>query len=308
MTTLHAARASWPSLLIAWGLTLTWPSGSFGQAPAARLVVLGTGTPYADPDRSGPALAVVVGDDAYLVDAGPGIVRRAAAASQKDFPALNPTNLKRVFLTHLHSDHTLGLPDLMFSPWTLGRRVPLEVYGPPGTRQMTSHLERAWAEDIRVRLFGLEAGRQHNYRAVVQEIKAGRIYDDGKVRVEAIPVAHASWASAFGYRFVTPNRTIVISGDARPSESLVRACNRCDILVHEVYSSVFFKEQPNQAYHGSAHTSTSELAEIAKRAQPALLVLYHQLYGRATDDDLKREIREAGYNGRVESARDLDVF
>ena len=294
--------------LLAWSLALTWPSGSLGQAPEARLVVLGTGTPYADPDRSGPALAVVLGHEAYLVDAGPGVVRRAAAASKKDLPALNPTNLKRVFLTHLHSDHTLGLPDLMFSPWTLGRDVPLEVYGPPGTRQMTNHIERAWAEDVRVRLFGLEAGRRRNYRAITQEIKAGRVYDDGKVRVDAIPVAHASWPSAFGYRFVTPTRTIVISGDARPSESLVRACNRCDILVHEVYSSVFFREQPSQAYHASAHTSTTELAEIGKRARPALLLLYHQLYGRATDDDLKREIREAGYHGRVESARDLDVF
>jgi ribonuclease BN (tRNA processing enzyme) len=173
---------------------------------------------------------------------------------------------------------------------------------------MTNHIERAWVEDIRVRLGGIEAGRHHNYRAVTQEIKAGRIYDDGKVRVEAIPVLHASWAAAFGYRFVTPNRTIVISGDARPSESLVRACNKCDILVHEVYSGVFFREQPNKTYHASAHTSTTELAEIAKKAQPALLLLYHQLYGRATDEDLKREIREAGYHGRVESARDLDVF
>jgi ribonuclease BN (tRNA processing enzyme) len=296
----------WSSLLVAGALA--WPSGTLGQAPKTRLVVLGTGTPYADPDRSGPALAVVFGHEAYLVDAGPGIVRRAAAAAQKDVPALNPTNLKRVFLTHLHSDHTLGLPDLMFSPWTLGRQVPLQVYGPPGTRQMTGHIEQAWAEDIRVRLFGLEAGRHHNYRAVVQEIRAGRIYDAGQVRVDAIPVLHASWSSAFGYRFTTPDRTIVISGDARPTESLVRACNKCDILVHEVYSSAFFRDQPNQAYHASAHTATTELAEIGKKAQPALLLLYHQLYGRATDEDLKREIREAGYNGRVESARDLDVF
>jgi ribonuclease BN (tRNA processing enzyme) len=307
MTKCRAAKALWSPLLLACGLATIGPSRSLGQAPTARLVVLGTGTPYADPDRSGPALAVVFGREAYLVDAGPGVVRRAAAA-ENDFPALYPTNLKRVFLTHLHSDHTLGLPDLMFSPWTLGRQVPLEVYGPPGTRQMATHIEQAWAEDIRVRLGGLEAERHRNYRAVVQEVKAGRIYDDGRVRVEAIPVAHASWTAAFGYRFVTPGRTIVISGDARPSESLVRACNKCDILVHEVYSSAFFRDQPNQAYHAAAHTSTTELAEIARKAQPGLLVLYHQLFGRATDEDLKREIREAGYSGRVESARDLDVF
>ena len=87
--------------------------------PAVRVVILGTGTPNADPERSGPSVAVVVGDEAYLFDAGPGIVRRAAAAKKESIEALDSPNLKRVFLTHLHSDHTLGLPDLIFSPENL---------------------------------------------------------------------------------------------------------------------------------------------------------------------------------------------
>src|SRR6202521_6041108 len=117
-----------------------------GASPApTRVVLLGTGTPRADPSRSGPATAIVVNDTPYLVDAGPGIVRRAAAAVlDRGVTALDVTNLRIVFLTHLHSDHTVGLPDLILSPWTLGRRVALEAYGPPGIIAMALHLLEAY--------------------------------------------------------------------------------------------------------------------------------------------------------------------
>ena len=105
----------------------------------ARVVLLGTGTPNAEPERSGPCVAVVVKDSAYIVDIGPGVVRRAAAAYNKGVKALKTTNLKIAFCTHLHSDHTAGYPDLIFTPWVEGRDVPLEMYGPPGIRDMTEH-------------------------------------------------------------------------------------------------------------------------------------------------------------------------
>jgi ribonuclease BN (tRNA processing enzyme) len=289
--------------------------GGQSQIQSTKVVILGTGTPLADPDRSGPGVAIVVGPEAYIVDAGPGIVRRAAAAAAKGFPALNAQNLKRVFITHLHSDHTLGLPDLMFSPWVLGRQVPLEVYGPMGIQRMTSHLEEAWIEDEHMRMFGLEGKSNRGYRALTHEIEAGRIYDDGNVRVDAIPVAHLTWPSAFGFRFQTPDRTIVVSGDTRPTQALVDACNKCDVLVHEVYSRAYFTGPPgqprspaSQAYHSSAHTSTTQLAELAKKAQPGVLILYHQLYGTTAGTDVEREVHEAGYSGPVVSAKDLDVF
>jgi ribonuclease Z len=110
-------------------------------APATQVVILGTGTPRADPDRSGPAVAVIYDDQAYLFDAGPGVVRRAAAASRAHhIAALMAPQLRLAFLTHLHSDHTLGLPDLIFSPWVLGRTEPLELFGPLGTKAMVDHL------------------------------------------------------------------------------------------------------------------------------------------------------------------------
>lgn len=278
--------------------------------PETRVVILGTGTPNADPERSGPAVAIVVGDRAYLVDAGPGIVRRAAAAAREGTEALRASNLDRVFLTHLHSDHTLGLPDLMFSPWVLERKVPLEVFGPPGTIDMASHVEAAWSADIENRLGGLEPQQTRNYRAVVTEIVGGTVYSDSQVTVDAIPVPHGLWEYAFAFRFTTPDRVIVVSGDTTPSDAVVQACSGCDILVHEVYGTDAFqlREPEWQRYHAASHTSTVEMAALAGRARPKLLVLYHQLYWGATDEDLMREIRAAGYDGQVASAADLDVF
>src|ERR1700680_5264257 len=114
-----------------------------------RVVLLGTGTPVPDPDRSGPATAIVVDDSAYLVDFGPGVIRRAeSAALSRRMPAVGPGNLKVAFVTHLHSDHTAGYSDLIFTGWTSGRQAPLEVYGPSGLLSMTEHILQAYRVDI----------------------------------------------------------------------------------------------------------------------------------------------------------------
>jgi ribonuclease BN (tRNA processing enzyme) len=284
-------------------------SAQQAAADSTFVVILGTGTPNADPERSGPALAVVRGDRSYLIDAGPGIVRRASAASQRGVAALRPSNLRTLFLTHLHSDHTVGLPDVILSAWTLERAVPLEVYGPPGTKAMIDHLLAAYAADIRNRIDGLEPANATGHRVNVHEIADGFVYRDGDVTVRAFAVPHGDWEHAFGYRFETPDRTIVISGDTRASDAVVRACNGCDILLHEVYSAERFKarEPEWQRYHANAHTSTVELASLAARARPRLLVLYHQLFWGTDDAGLLAELRAAGYAGETRSARDLET-
>ncbi len=274
-----------------------------------QLVMLGTGTPNAEADRAGASLAIVVGDTPYLVDFGPGVVRQAMAARQQGVAALSPQNLRLAFLTHLHSDHTLGYPDLIFTPWTLERAQPLRVFGPPGTQSMTRHILQAWQADIQERLTGLEPANSSGYRVEVTEIEAGRVYQDALLRVDAFPARHGSWP-AFGYRFTTPNGIIVVSGDTAPHPQSVEFYAGCDILVHEVYSQTGFQTRPAlwQRYHASVHTSTKELAEIARRVQPDLLVLTHQLFWGQSAAGLAAEINQAGYNGKVVSARDLDVF
>lgn len=287
------------------------PTASLAQAPETAVVMLGTGTPNADPERSGPAVAVVRGGRSYLVDAGPGVVRRAAAAAALHADsALQPRNLRTLFLTHLHSDHTVGLPDLILSAWTLERDVPLDVYGPPGTQAMVDHLLAAYVADIRNRIDGLEPANPTGYQVRVHEIAPGQVFDDGNVTVTAFAVPHGDWEVAFGYRFQSADRSIVISGDTRASDAVVNACDGCDLLVHEVYSAERFRTRPPawQAYHAKAHTSTTELADVARRAAPKQLLLYHQLFWGTTDEGLIAETRAAGYKGPIRSAADLTRY
>jgi ribonuclease BN (tRNA processing enzyme) len=280
------------------------------QAPHTSVVVLGTGTPNADPDRSGPAIAIVTNGHAYLVDAGPGIVRRAAAAAREGVKALQMPRLDIVFLTHLHSDHTLGLPDLMLSPWVLDRTAPLRVYGPPGTANMVRFIDSAYTEDIAIRLHGGEPSNKTGWRSEVHEIAdSGVVYRDSNVTVRAFRVQHGTWDYAFGYRFETADRTIVVSGDTRPADAVVDACHGCDVLVHEVYDAETFKTRPPawQAYHTQFHTSSYELGDLATRARPKLLLLVHQLYWGGTDADLVKQVGTR-FSGRVVSAHDLGIY
>jgi ribonuclease Z len=282
---------------------------SLSNQTKTQVVLLGAGTPNADPDRSGPAAAIVVNDTPYVIDCGPGVVRRAAAAHRKGVAGLAVARLRRLFITHLHSDHTAGLPDFIFTPAVLERDAPLEIYGPPGIKKMTDHILKAYAEDINIRLRGLEPAKPRGYVVNVHEINAGVIYRDENVTVKAFPVKHGSWRHALGYRFETPDRVIVISGDCAPSESIIEACNGCDVLIHEVYSTAGFARRPPewQRYHSNFHTSSKELAGIAAKAQPKLLLLYHQLLWGATPEQLLGEIKE-GYQGKVVFGDDLDIY
>jgi ribonuclease BN (tRNA processing enzyme) len=293
-------------ILRGWSLSILLSIASFAQT---RVLMLGTGTPNADPERSGPAVAILVNDRVYLVDSGPGVVRRAMAAEQKGVTGIAITKLTHVFLTHLHSDHTVGLPDLLYTPWVKERAEPLTVFGPSGTKRMLRHIAAAWKEDIHLRTHSLEPTNKTGHRVIATDIREGEVYRDQNVTVTAFRVPHSAWKEAYGYVFQTADRKIVISGDCTPNEAIVRACNGCDVLVHEVYSADRFPTRPPewQRYHAQAHTSTTELAKVAAKAKPKLLLLYHQLYWGATDDDLVTEVKRT-YAGNVQSALDLEVY
>jgi ribonuclease BN (tRNA processing enzyme) len=274
-----------------------------------QLVLLGTGTPNAEPDRSGAALAVVVNGTPYLVDAGPGVVRRANEAFQAGARGLALKGLATVFLTHLHTDHTVGLPDLIYTPWVLEREAPLRIIGPPGTETMALHLTEAYAQDVQVRLEGLEPANPTGHRVEATDVAPGVVFEDANVRVTAFQVAHGDWTHAFGYRFETPDRVIVVSGDTGPTDAVAEYCRGCDILVHEVYSRAGWEGRAPvwQRYHAASHTSGPELGRIAALADPKLLVLTHQLLWGATPEELLAEIR-SGFSGPVVYGKDLDVF
>jgi len=311
-------------MLFGWAATLGSVPAGRSESPArsqskaqnssvektqTKVVLLGTGTPRPYPDRSGPATAIVVGERAYLVDFGPGVVRRAAAAAEKGTPQLESTNLKIAFLTHLHSDHTAGYPDLILTPWVMGR-TELDVYGPEGLEEMTKHVLEAWRRDIAIRTTGLE--QRHALVARAHDVKPGVVYQDERVKVTAFRVPHGQWPEAFGYRFDTPVKSIVISGDTSPSEEIVAHCQPCDVLIHEVYSPESVLSMPDyKTYRAKYHTSTSELAEIANRTKPGILVVYHTAgrgpHGPIPDDQLLREI-EKTYRGKVAIGHDLEIY
>lgn len=277
-----------------------------------EIVFLGTGSPVPNADRQGPSLAIVAGGQAYLVDAGSGVVRQANSAFQRGIPALRPGELDIAFLTHLHSDHTLGLPDLILTPWVAERTKPLRLYGPGGTTEMAAHILEAFKEDIQVRTTGLERGNATGYKVEAHDVQPGDVYHDENVRVKAFLVKHGSWKEALGYRFDTGSKSIVVSGDTAPAGSIVEACAGCDALVHEAYAgSGSIKPSLDVAqtlkYMSAFHTSAEELGDIAARAKPKMLILTHwMLLGNATPDDLVREIRNK-YSGPIVIARDLDV-
>ncbi|MGI9075770.1 MAG: MBL fold metallo-hydrolase [Gemmatimonadaceae bacterium] len=270
-----------------------------------RVVMLGTGMPRPDPEASGPATAIVYGDRVFLIDAGPGIERRLAAAG------LPVNGVTALFVTHLHSDHTLGYPDLIFTSWVMGRKTPLHAYGPPGLAAMTDHIVAAWSEDIRIRTEGLERNTPGGYRVTAHEIGAGVVYDSGGIRVTAIPVEHGSWKESYAYRVDAPDRSVVVSGDARPSESLVTGAAGVDVLVHEVYPEPRRRgpgADQGSRYMREFHTSDRELGALAARVKPKLLVLSHIVRMGATDAELLEGVKNGGFTGRAVVAHDLESY
>lgn len=256
----------------------------------------------------GPATAVVAGGRLFVFDAGPGVMRQIEAAGLP----YRRGPIAALFLTHLHSDHTLGYPDVIFTSWVMGRSTPLRVVGPPGTRRMTEHLVEAWREDIDVRTNGLEHDAPGGWRVDVRETRGGVVYDSAGVVIRAIPVPHGNWKHAFAYRIDAPGKSIVISGDTAPCAAVEEAARGVDVLVHEVYPESRLKPEDRPGgddwvkYMRSFHTSDRELGGLAARAKPRTLVLYHVVRMGGTDEVMLAAIRACGFGGNIVVGHDLD--
>jgi ribonuclease Z len=294
------------TLLPAPSGTRTWLVAR--PSDTTSVVLLGTGMPRPNPDASGPATAILVSNRVFLVDAGAGVMRQLAAAH------LPINGVTALFLTHLHSDHTLGYPDLILTSWVMGRRAPLEAYGPHGLQRMTQGILDTWSEDIQIRITGLERESPTGYQVQVHEIDPGVVYDSAGVRVTAIRVKHGNWPEALAYRFDTPDRSITISGDTRPSEDLARAAAGTDVLIHEAYPASRAAPEPRPGgeswpqYMREFHTSDVELGALAARIQPRLLILYHIVRMGAADEEILAGVRRGGFAGRVVIGKDLDRY
>jgi ribonuclease BN (tRNA processing enzyme) len=256
----------------------------------------------------GPATAIVVGSRTFLFDAGAGVMHQMVSAG------LGIRGPYALFLTHLHSDHTVGLPDVIYTSWVMERTAPFKVFGPPGTMRMVDKLAEAYAEDIAIRTSGLERNVASGWKVDARDVKPGIVFDSGGVRVTAIKVPHGDWEWSFGYRIDTPRRSIVISGDTSPSEALFKLAAGVDLLVHTVYPEPGTTANPASLGHTSPeyfrayHTSSVELGRLAAMARPRQLVLTHVVRAGATDAELIAGIRAGGFQGTVVVGKELTHY
>ena len=278
-----------------------------------KLIILGSGTPNPDPERYGSGYAVVVNDDAYIIDFGPGIVRRISAMSPTwggEFPSMELENINIAFLTHIHSDHSGALADLILTPWIMGRDEPLNLYGPEGLKAMSENITEAYIDDINYRLYGSQPANKLGFTTNVTEISDdGTIFKDKNIEVIAFKNAHGDFKNSFGFLFITDDKRILFSGDTAVSNNLMKYGKNLDILVHEVFSSETFvnKTKDWQIYHQAHHTSSIDLGIIADELQPKKLVLSHILFWGASEESLLKDVRK-NFNGETIIAADLMVI
>jgi ribonuclease Z len=282
-------------IVVAAQLTANAPEA---QEPAASIKVtfLGTGSPTVSMDRFSPCILVEAGRQRILFDAGRGCVLRLQQAR------VNLTTVTGIFLTHLHSDHVLSVPDLFLTGWIQGRTSAFRIWGPVGTKDMVSHLLAAYAFDIEARVTNGRA------RPVVDtaEVRDGVAFDQDGVTVRAFEVDHGEISPAFGYRIDAGGRSLVLSGDTRPSNTLIQMAQGVDVLVHEV---ALGNANPTaqQKFVLTNHTSPAQAAEVFGRVKPRLAIYSHVIvHSGATEQQLMSITRER-YAGRVELASDLTV-
>jgi ribonuclease BN (tRNA processing enzyme) len=273
---------------------------------STKVVLLGTGTPALTPGRYQSATAIIVNDQPYIVDCGSGCLERIIESKNRGIQELTFENLNKLFLTHFHPDHTVGLPGFLINPWIRGRK-DIDVFGPSGTREMIEGILAIFQKGINEHLYH-GPKKLDNLKFTANDITSGVIYKDELIEVEAIKVIHGTF-DAYGFKFETPDKTIVLSGDTRPVSELYQKAVNCDVLIHEVYCEAEIQQFPQRFrnYFKEVHTSGTELGKAAQEVNPGLLVLTHQILYNRSKTELIDEIR-ANYEGELVFGNDLDLL
>jgi ribonuclease Z len=271
------------------------------RSAALIVILIGTGFPRPNPNHAGPCTVVDAGGEWFAVDAGRGATMRIAATK------LDYAKLRAVFVTHFHSDHTAGLPDLFDTSWQFGRKTrPFALYGPPGTKRLAGAMLAFFADDIHYRRDLLEKHPAIGATIDTHEVQPGVAFDDGRVKVTAFVEDHGAVKPAYGYRFESGGKVVVVSGDTRPNDTLVRNARGADVLVMEAYLPEWFDkvDTPEVAARlKSYHTSAEEAGTLATRAGVKTLVLTHLIPPDAESEFAKRAAKT--FRGRIVVGRDL---
>jgi ribonuclease Z len=290
--------------------TLICSSGaqtSSKQAKAAdktiEVILLGTGGgPPVRLNRSGISTLIEAGGERFLFDAGRGFMQRLVQAG------ISVDGVTKLFITHLHSDHVVDIPDLLLTPWSApsARKVPLEVWGPEGTGDMMDHLQKAFAYDIHIRRDVDEKFSPEGIKVISHDISEGTVYEKNGVKITAFLVDHGPVKPSFGYRLDYQGHSVAISGDTRPNDNLVKFCTGVDVLIHEAIDAVALRKiaanlSPSQFESILGHHTTPEQAgQIFSRVKPRLAV-----YSHISDSASLLELTKKTYPGRVEVGEDL---
>lgn len=273
MTSLLPHRIRWTTVALSLAVVTALATVSFAQD--FKVTLLGTGAPRPVMSRFGPSILVEAGKEKLVFDCGRGATQRLY---QLKIPFTAVTGL---FLTHLHSDHTVGIPDLWLTGWVMGRDTPLPVWGPKGTKAMMKHLQQAYAFDIHIRRDVDTKLPGAGAMVVAKDIAEGVVYDSGGVKVTAFLVDHGEIKPAFGYRVDYAGHSVTLSGDTRPSENLIRFAKGTDVLIHEVVDVPAFGALAKSDTSAQAkkiiehHTTAEQAGTVFTRVKPRLAVYSH---------------------------------
>lgn len=290
-------------------------SNAFAQGPPAappaspplpneiRVTLLGTGTPRPLMDRFGPSILVETGDEKLIFDAGRGSIQRLSQLG------VSYAEITGVLLTHLHSDHTVGLPDLWLTGWLVSRRAtPTPLWGPAGTSRMASALETAYAfdRDIRVRDDKVPAP---GGRLDAHDISERVVFDRNGVKVTSFLVDHGMIKPALGYRIDAGGRSVVLSGDTRYSPNLINHAKGVDLLVHEVGGASPEELRTSELSRSiiAHHTTPEKAAQLFNEVHPKLAVFSHIVMRGAPVSEAMRVTRLT-YAGPLQLGEDLMRF
>jgi ribonuclease Z len=291
------------ALLVVGSMISRSPSGFAQAAGTIKVVLLGTGVgPPINLQQFGASTLVDAGATRLLFDCGRGATLRLA---QVGVPI---GSINRLFLTHLHSDHVIQIPDLLLTGWAGGgaRRVPLEVWGPDGTTAMMDHLLQAFVFDIHMRRDVDEKVSGEGIKVVSHDLSEGVVLDEQGVKVTAFRVDHGPVEPAFGYRIDYRGRSVVLSGDTRRSDNLLKFAQGVDVLVHEGLDADAVRSRATDANREAieaviAHHTTGEAAgEVFSRVKPRLAVYSHAPNSEA----LMTQTRKT-YSGPLQGAEDM---